>query len=186
MNQVKPFSYPVESSYQLYLYFCILYFTQLLVVATLTFPLLATRPSHRPLACGQNQGGPQDTPSCFAAPRAHGQSFGVCVCVRVCVYVCFCVYVWGGRHSFNRYIIIISIVKLVNIIKAGDICSGTSVNIVKVMSNVKQVNFVNKKNLEILKKREESASVPTSHTNTFMVFVKLGACCFSDSWKFMS
>ena len=110
----------------------------------------------------------------------------VCVCVRVCVYVCFCVYVWGGRHSFNRYIIIISIVKLVNIIKAGDICSGTSVNIVKVMSNVKQVNFVNKKNLEILKKREESASVPTSHTNTFMVFVKLGACCFSDSWKFMS
>ena len=75
MNQVKPFSYPVESSYQLYLHFCILYFTQLLVVATLTFPLLATRPSHRPLACGQNQGGPQDTPSCFAAPRAHGQSF---------------------------------------------------------------------------------------------------------------
>ena len=68
-----------------------------------------------------------------------------------------------------------------NIIKAGDIVSGTCVNIVKVMSNVKQVNFVNKKNLEILKKREESASVPTSHTNTFMVFVKLGACCFSDS-----
>ena len=95
MNQVKPFSYSVEFSYQLYLYFCILYFAQLLVVATLTFPLLATRPSHRPLACGQNQGGPQDTPSCFAAPRAHGQSFGVCVCTCLCVCVFLCVCVGG-------------------------------------------------------------------------------------------
>ena len=62
---------------------------------------------------------------------------------------------------------IVSIVKLVNIIKAGDIRSGTSVNIEKVMSNVKQVNFVNKRNLEILKKRRKRFGANFTHKHIY-------------------
>ena len=127
---------------------------------TLTFPLLASPVRLTDLTpAGKTEVAPndQDTPSCAAAaPRAHGQSF------------------FGAALSFAT----------VSSNRNADNVSSAMSPIFIVQQWTRRI-LASKKNLKIPTLASLWFSGDQAH-KTFMVFVKLGASCFCDSWKFMS